>query len=111
MQHEGVIVKMLPGGGGGMGIAVFDGDVPPSHVTTMLRFDAWTYLPNGPTAPALPPPCTCVTMDGGVILSTGCAAHDAAGATRVASDSPATFTIGGHKFVGWIRNRPARMSP
>ncbi len=79
-REEGVISRILPGGGGDMGIAVFDGPVPPAHVSTMLRFAAWTHLPNGPTVRALPPPCTCITLDGGIILSDGCAAHDAAGA-------------------------------
>ncbi len=87
MAHEGVIARMRPGGGGDLGIAVFDGDVPPAHVSTMLTFPAWTYLPDGPTKAALPPPCTCVTLDGGIILSDGCAAHDARGARETSQAS------------------------
>lgn len=32
---EGVIVQILPGGGGDMGVAVFDGNLPPTHASTM----------------------------------------------------------------------------
>lgn len=94
MAHEGVITKILPGGAGDLGIAVFDGDVPPAHIATMLRFDAWKYMPDGPTKRALPPPCTCVHLDGGVVLSDGCSAHDAARAQTVAAVEPRTLTEG-----------------
>jgi hypothetical protein len=77
-RFEGVIVKVLPGGGGGLGIVEFEGEVPSAHVSTMLRFPGWSFIP----AAALPPPCTCVTLEGGVILSDGCAMHDARNAAR-----------------------------
>jgi hypothetical protein len=74
---EGVIVRVYPGGSGNKGIAHFEGDIPDAHIHTMLCFTAsWTYLPDGPTVPALPPPCTCRDL-GGVLLSDGCALHDA----------------------------------
>lgn len=90
-RQDGVIVKMLPGGGGDLGIAVFDGDIPSAHVSTMLRFAAWSYLPNGPTKRALEPPCTCVTLDGGITIADGCAAHDAKRA-KVADIEPRRMT-------------------
>ena len=77
-RFEGVIVKVLPGGGGGLGIVEFEGEVPSAHVSTMLRFPGWSFVPTA----ALPPPCTCVTLEGGVILSDGCAMHDARNAAR-----------------------------
>ena len=85
--HAGRIVKILPGGGADMGIAVFDGAAPPAHVSTMLHYPGWAQV----AAPsALPPPCTCRTLDGGVILSDGCPAHDAAAraAARVEEGAP-----------------------
>lgn len=91
-KHEGVIVKMLPGGGGDLGIAVFEGDIPSAHVSTMLRFVAWSYLPNGPTQRALEAPCTCITLDGGVVLSDGCARHDARGARQAEMSEPRRMT-------------------
>lgn len=83
-REEGRVSRILPGGGGGMGICEFDGPIPTAHVSTMLHFGAWRYLPGGPTQKALPPPCTCVHLDGGVIIADGCAAHSAAGASAAA---------------------------
>ncbi len=87
-KQEGVIVKMLPGGGGDLGIAVFDGDIPGAHVSTMLRFSAWSYLPNGPTKRALEAPCTCVVLEGGITIADGCAKHDAKGAKVAQEEEP-----------------------
>lgn len=76
----GVITKVLPGGAGNAGIAVFDGDVPPAHVSTMLSFSSWRYLGTDPPTTGLEAPCTCIDV-GGVILSTDCQRHNAARAT------------------------------
>lgn len=92
MAHEGVITKILPGGAGNLGIAVFEGDVPPAHASTMLRFDAWAYLPNGPTKRALEAPCTCVTLEGGITIADGCARHDAKGAKAAEVVEPRRMT-------------------
>lgn len=43
-REEDVIVRLCPGGGGNLGIAVFEGPIPPAHVSTMLAFPAWSYL-------------------------------------------------------------------
>lgn len=86
-REEGRVKRVLPGGGGGLGICEFDGLIPAAHVSTMLRFSCWSHLPNGPTARALPPPCTCVTLDGGVVIADGCAMHSADGA-KEASATP-----------------------
>lgn len=84
-NHEGVIVRMLPGGGGDLGIVEFDGEVPSAHVSTMLRFPAWQFVPTK----ALPPPCTCVTLEGGVIIADGCAMHSGAEAHEKAQNDQA----------------------
>lgn len=86
-REEGVIVRLYPGGAGDMGIAEFRGNIPPAHVATMLRFDAWTPL-KGPSVKALPAPCTCVTLDGGIILANGCALHDAANVATLTQTEP-----------------------
>lgn len=52
-RQEAEVSRVLPGGGGGLGIAEFDGLVPAAHVSTMLRFDAWTFLAEAPL-PFLP---------------------------------------------------------
>ncbi len=82
-REEGRVSRLLPGGAGDMGIVEFTGNIPTAHVSTMLHFAAWTYLPNGPTQAALPPPCTCVELPSGVTISDGCAAHSGAGAQAV----------------------------
>jgi hypothetical protein len=58
------------GGSGNLGIAEFDGNLPASHVATMLNYEAWQ--------PCKPEeiPCKCIEM-AGVILSNGCPRHDA----------------------------------
>lgn len=71
----GVVKRILPGGAGDLGIVEFDGLVPSAHVSTMLQFDAWQPAKEMPVAHA--PPCSCVTLEGGVVIADGCLAHDA----------------------------------
>jgi hypothetical protein len=52
-RQEAEVSRVLPGGADNKGIAVFDGDIPPAHVVTMLRFDAWSFLAH-PPEPRLP---------------------------------------------------------
>lgn len=52
-RQEATVERVLPGGAGDMGIAVFDGPVPSAHVSTMLQFNAWAFLAH-PPAPVLP---------------------------------------------------------
>lgn len=83
-REEGRVTRILPGGAGDMGIVEFgEHPIPAAHVSTMLHFTAWLYLPDGPTQAALPPPCTCVALDGGVTISDGCVRHSGAGAKVV----------------------------
>lgn len=82
-REEGVVKRILPGGGGDMGIAEFEGLIPTAHVSTMLWFDSWKYI-GKPPKPMLPPPCTCIALEGGVIISDGCAAHAGADAVTAA---------------------------
>lgn len=55
-----------------------------SLVINGVKYDGYRAYDEGcaqfvPTK-ALPPPCTCVTLESGVILADGCAMHDARGA-------------------------------
>jgi hypothetical protein len=70
----GRVKRILPGGSGGLGIVEFDGQVPAAHVATMMQFSAWEPIPP---PVALEAPCSCVTLEGGVVLTDGCARHDA----------------------------------
>ncbi len=47
-REEGAIVRILPGGSGNIGIAEFDGNIPPAHVVTMMRFPAWQFVAHPP---------------------------------------------------------------
>ncbi len=106
-REEGRVTRILPGGAGDLGIAEFgEHQIPAAHVSTMLHFAAWTYLPNGPTQAALPPPCTCVVLDGGATIADGCAAPSGAGAkpvTQAVRTIPVTATYDGEEFHGFRR--------
>lgn len=84
-KATGRVRRILSGGAGDLGIVEFDGDVPAAHVSTMMRFSAWQ--PCGPPV-ALEPPCTCVDLGDGVVLSDGCAKHDASAARPADATMP-----------------------
>ncbi len=92
-REEGRVSRLLPGGAGDMGIVEFTGNIPAAHVSTMLHFAAWTYLPNGPTQAALPPSCSCLDLGGGAIISDHCAEHSGAGAKAVEATREKELTI------------------
>lgn len=81
------VARVLPGGAGDLGIVEFDGyEVPAAHVSTMIQFSAWQ--PAEPPV-ALEATCTCVDLGEGVVLSDGCARHDARAARDAGGSVPA----------------------
>lgn len=98
MAQESVVTRVLPGGGGNLGIAEFADSIPTSHVSTMLSFPAWSHVPTT----AVAPPCRCIAVGDGVMLTDGCSVHGGGAAIVVEAEPAPDFRARSHRYL----NRP-----